>query len=74
MYTEGKEGSLDILTMKYIVAEEKEMETLSFERTGEADVIQDKKSDARAFYRYYVNPNKNARYRFNFNRRISKTR
>ena len=71
-YTEGQEGSFDRLNIQYIVVGEEELKTLDFEKIGKVDVIQDKTSGPRTFYRYYINQHKNSGYRFTFNRRISK--
>ena len=71
-YTEGKEGNFDRLHIEYRTVGEDELRTLEFERIGKPDVLQDRKSGARTFYRYDINPDKTAGYRFTFNRRISK--
>ncbi|MBB6215381.1 hypothetical protein HNQ80_001470 [Anaerosolibacter carboniphilus] len=73
-YTEGQEGVLDNLNIQYIVVGEEALKTLKFEKIGTVNVIQDKKSNARTFYRYYINLNKSVSYRFTFNRRISKAK
>ncbi|AKL96181.1 hypothetical protein CACET_c27360 [Clostridium aceticum] len=71
-YREGQEGISDSLNIQYVVVGEDELKTLKFEKIGRLDVIQDKKNSTRTFYRYYIKQNKNASYRFTFNRRISK--
>ncbi|KAB3530501.1 hypothetical protein [Alkaliphilus serpentinus] len=69
-YTEGQEGVSDVLNIEYTIEGEEEKKLLKFEKIGRVDVVQDKKSSSKSFFRYYIN--KNGGYRFTFNRRISK--
>jgi hypothetical protein len=69
---EGQEEISDSLEVEYTVMGDETLKTLSFEKLRRLDVVQDIKSSARTFYRYYINQSKKTGYRFTFNRRIAK--
>ncbi|MDF2545948.1 MAG: hypothetical protein K0R93_846 [Anaerosolibacter sp.] len=69
---EGQEGSADSLQIEYAVIGDEALKTLNFEKLRRLDIVQDIKSSPRTFYRYYINQSKKTRYRFTFNRRITK--
>ncbi|SCY75428.1 hypothetical protein [Alkaliphilus peptidifermentans] len=69
---EGIKGGFDGLKLQYILTGEDDLKTLLFDKIGKNNVMKDRKSGTRTFYRYYINENESSGYRFTFNRRISK--
>ncbi|QUH25893.1 hypothetical protein [Serpentinicella alkaliphila] len=71
-YIEGDEGRNDILDVEYYKSDEEILHTLEFDKIGTGNVVKDRKSGTRTFYRYYINMDNKQSFRFTFNRRISK--
>lgn len=71
-YKDGQEGSWDSININYTEVGGEALKYLRFDRIGKGNVVKDKKSGTRTFYRYYINSGKDTGYRFTFNRRISK--
>lgn len=71
-YNEGDEGRNDVLDIAYYKSNEEILHMLEFDKIGTGNVVKDRKSGTRTFYRYYINMDSKYSFRFTFNRRISK--